>query len=107
MTRAPVLCGFVLLLAGCGQQEVPSVDALSADPSRLRLLKEQCRAGQLNGKLRARVAQADLRRFLSGLAGPDEYRTLADLPPIPPSFDEPAEDRNAVATASPGQEDLP
>ena len=107
MTRAPVLCGFVLLLAGCGQQEVPSVDALSADPSRLRLLKEQCRAGQLDGASCAQVAQADLRRFLSGKTGPDEYRTLADLPPIPPSFDEPAEDRNAVATASPGQEDLP
>ena len=107
MTRAPVLCCFVLLLAGCGQQEVPSVDALSADPSRLRLLKEQCRAGQLNGKLRARVAQADLRRFLSGKAGPDEYQTLADLPPIPPSFDEPAEDSEAVAVAWPGQEDLP
>jgi hypothetical protein len=109
MTRAPVLCCFVLLLAGCGQQEVPSVDALSADPSRLRLLKEQCRAGQLNGKLRARVAQADLRRFLSGKAGPDEYQTLADLPPIPPSFDEPAEDSEAVAVAAalPGQEDLP
>ena len=109
MTRAPVLCCFVLLLAGCGQQEVPSVDALSADPSRLRLLKEQCRAGQLNGKLRARVAQADLRRFLSGKAGPDEYQTLTDLPPIPPSFDEPAEDSEAVAVAAalPGQEDLP
>ena len=107
MTRAPVLCGFVLLLAGCGQQEVPSVDALSADPSRLRLLKEQCRAGQLDDASCAQVAQADLRRFLSGKTGPDEYQTLADLPPIPPSFDEPAEDRNAVATASPGQEDLP
>ena len=107
MTRAPVLCCFVLLLAGCGQQEVPSVDALSADPSRLRLLKEQCRAGQLNGKLRARVAQADLRRFLSGKAGPDEYQTLADLPPIPPSFDEPAEDSEAVAVALPGQEESP
>ena len=105
MTRAPVLCGFVLLLAGCGQQEVPSVDALSADPSRLRLLKEQCRAGQLNGKLRARVAQADLRRFLSGKAGPDEYQTLADLPPIPPSFDEPADGSRAIAR--PGQEDSP
>ena len=105
MTRAPVLCGFVLLLAGCGQQEVPSVDALSADPSRLRLLKEQCRAGQLNGKLRARVAQADLRRFLSGKAGPDEYQTLADLPPIPPSFDEPADGGAAVALL--GQEALP
>ena len=107
MTRVPALCGFVLLLAGCGQQEGPSVDALSADPSRLHLLKEQCRAGQLDDASCAQVAQADLRRFLSGLAGPDEYRTLADLPPIPPSFDEPAEDRNAVATASPGQEDLP
>ena len=107
MTRAPVLCGFVLLLAGCGQQEVPSVDALSADPSRLRLLKEQCRAGQLDGALCAQVAQADLQRFLSGQAGPDEYRTLADLPPIPPSFDEPAEDSEAVASALSGQEDLP
>ena len=107
MTRAPALCGFVLLLAGCGQQEVPSVDALSADPSRLRLLKEQCRAGLHVGALCAQVAQADLHRFLSGKAGPREYQTLADLPPIPPSFDEPAEDRNAVATASPGQEDLP
>ena len=65
------------------------------------------RAGQHGSTLCARVAQADLRRFFSGKAGPDEYRTLADLPPIPPSFDEPAEDRNAVATASPGQEDLP
>ena len=109
MTRAPVLCGFVLLLAGCGQQEVPSVDALSADPSRLRLLKEQCRAGQLDDASCAQVAQADLRRFLSGKAGPDEYQTLADLPPIPPSFDEPAEDSEAVAVAaaSPGQEDSP
>ena len=107
MTHAPALCGFVLLLAGCGQQKVPSVGALSADPSRLRLLKEQCRAGQLDGTLCAQVAQADLRRFLSGKTGPDEYRTLADLPPIPPSFDEPAEDSKAVATASPGQEDSP
>ncbi len=107
MTRAPVLCGFVLLLAGCGQQEVPSVDALSADPSRLRLLKEQCRAGQHGSTLCARVAQADLRRFFSGKAGPDEYRTLADLPAIPPSFDEPAEDSEAVTAALSGQEDSP
>ena len=107
MTRAPALCGFVLLLAGCGQQEVPSVDALSADPSRLHLLKKQCRAGQLDGASCAQVAQADLRRFLSGLAGPDEYRTLAELPPIPASFDEPTEDGEAVAAALPGQEDSP
>ena len=105
MTRAPALCGFVLLLAGCGQQEVPSVDALSAHPARLRLLKEQCRAGQHGGALCALVAQADLRRFLSGKAGPSEYQTLADLPPIPPSFDEPAD--GSAAIALPGQEDSP
>ena len=105
MTRAPALCGFVLLLAGCGQQEVPSVDALSADPSRLHLLKEQCRAGQHDGAFCAQVAQADLRRFLSGKAGPGEYQTLADLPPIPPSFDEPTDGSDATALA--GQEDSP
>ena len=105
MTRAPALCGFVLLLAGCGQQEVPSVDALSADPSRLRLLKEQCRAGQLDGASCAQVAQADLRRFLSGKTGPGEYQTLADLPPIPPSLDEPADGDGT--TALPEQEDSP
>ena len=107
MTRAPALCGFVLLLAGCGQQEVPSVDALSADPSRLHLLKKQCRVGQHGGALCAQVAQADLRRLLSGQAGPGEYQTLADLPPIPPSFDEPAEDSEAVTAALSGQEDSP
>ena len=102
MNLAPVL--FVCLLAGCGQQQAPSVDALSAHPARLHLLKEQCRAGQHGGALCALVAQADLRRFLSGKAGPSEYQTLADLPPIPPSFDEPAKDGEAVAS---GQEDLP
>ena len=107
MTRAPAFSGLVLLLAGCGQQEVPSVDALSAHPARLRLLKEQCRAGQLDGALCAQVVKADLRRFFSGKAGPDEYRTLAELPPIPASFDEPTEDGEAVAAALPGQEDSP
>ena len=76
MTRAPAFCGLVLLLAGCGQQEVPSVDALSAHPARLRLLKEQCRAGQLDGALCAQVVKADLRRFFSGKAGPDEVVRL-------------------------------
>ena len=103
MNLAPVL--FVCLLAGCGQQQAPSVDALSAHPARLHLLKEQCRAGLHVGALCAQVAQADLHRFLSGKAGPREYQTLADLPPIPPSFDEPAKDGEAVASS--GQEDLP
>jgi len=103
MNLAPVL--FVCLLAACGQQQAPSVDALSAHPARLHLLKEQCRAGQHGGALCVQVAQADLRRFLSGKAGPSEYQTLADLPPIPPSFDESAKDGEAVASS--GQEDLP
>ncbi|MBO9680471.1 MAG: hypothetical protein J7556_19730 [Acidovorax sp.] len=99
MNRAPVL--FACLLVGCGQQQAPSVDALSANPARLHALKEQCRAGRHDGAFCAQVAQADLRRFLSGNARPNEYQSLADLPPIPPSFDEPAEDDEA------GQEDSP
>ncbi|RMP32175.1 putative lipoprotein, partial [Pseudomonas syringae pv. antirrhini] len=35
------------------------------------------------------AAEAFRRRFFSGKAGPDEYRTLGELPPIPASFDEP------------------
>ena len=109
MNLAPVLfvCLLACVLLACGQQQAPSVDALSAHPARLHLLKEQCRAGQHGGALCAQVAQADLRRFLSGKVGPSEYQTLADLPPIPPSFDEPAKDGEAVASALPGQEDLP
>ena len=41
-----------------------------------------------------------VRRFFSGQAGPDEYQTLADLPPIPPSFEEPAD---GMAPASPAE----
>ncbi|EYT98409.1 hypothetical protein PA99_4381 [Pseudomonas aeruginosa PA99] len=77
------------LLAGCGRPQAPSVDALAADPARLHVLHAQCRAGKRDGAFCAQVAQADLRRFLSGQTGPDEYQTLADLPSIPPSFDGP------------------
>ncbi len=89
MQRTPVVFAFavhVLVLAGCDRPQQLPVNALAADPARLHAL-------------RAQVAQADLRRFLSGQAGPCEYQTLADLPPIPPSFDEPAD--------APGQEDSP
>ncbi|MCF7220428.1 hypothetical protein [Marilutibacter chinensis] len=89
MQRAPVLFAFACLLAGCGRSQALSVDALAADPVLLNLLREQCRRGEHDGAFCARVAQADLRRFLSGQVGPDEYQTLADLPPIPASFDEP------------------
>ena len=99
MKNAPVLFALASLLASCDRP--PSVDALAADPSRLHALRTQCCAGEHGGAFCAQVAQADLRRFLSGKAGPGEYQTLADLPPIPPSFDEPADDREA------GQEDSP
>ena len=36
------------------------------------------------------AAEAFRRRFFAGHTGPDEYGSLAELPPIPPSFDEPA-----------------
>ncbi len=97
MKYAPVL--LVLALFGCDRPQ--SVDALAADPSRLHALRAQCRAGEHDGAFCTQVAQADLRRFLSGQAGPGEYQTLADLPPIPPSFDEPADGD------APGQEDSP
>ena len=99
MKYAPVLFALTSLLAGCDRP--PAVDALAADPSRLHTLRVQCRAGEHGGAFCAEVAQADLRRFLSGKAGPGEYQTLADLPPIPPSFDEPAD------ADTPGQEDSP
>ncbi|ANH71627.1 EexN family lipoprotein [Ralstonia insidiosa] len=104
MKHAPVLLALAvpaLLLAGCDRPQPLSVDTLVADPSRLHTLRAQCRAGAHDGAFCAQVAQADLRRFLSGQAGPGEYQTLADLPPIPPSFDEPADGD------TPGQEDSP
>ena len=103
MKNAPVLFALVTLLAGCDRP--PAVDALAAAPPRLHTLRAQCRAGEHGGAFCAQVAQADLRRFLSGKAGPGEYQTLADLPPIPPSFDEPADGGAAVALL--GQEASP
>ena len=89
MKPASVLFAFAYLLSGCDRPQTVSVDALAADPARLHVLTLQCRHGEQDGALCARVAQADLRRFLSGQAGPDEYQTLAELPPIPASFDGP------------------
>ena len=58
---------------------------------RLKALRAQCAADrQATGEDACRAAaEAFRRRFFSGEAGPDEYQTLADLPPIPPSFEEP------------------
>ena len=97
----------VALLAACSEQPADNLaDALAADPVRLKALRAQCAADrQATGEDACRAAaEAFRRRFFSGEAGPDEYQTLADLPPIPPSFDEPDEGETA---AMPAQEDAP
>ncbi|WP_261540463.1 EexN family lipoprotein [Burkholderia multivorans] len=91
MNRAPVLFALACLLAGCDRPQAQSVDALAADPARLHALRAQCRHGEHDGAFCAQVDQADLRRFLSGQTSLDEYQALADLPPIPASFDGPDE----------------
>ncbi|RLK57616.1 hypothetical protein BCL79_2026 [Stenotrophomonas rhizophila] len=85
-----------LLLTACGQSSEEQraenlADALAADPVRLKALRAQCADDrQAVGEDDCRAAaDAFRRRFFSGQAGPDEYRTLAELPPIPASFDEP------------------
>jgi len=87
-----VLCA--VLLTACSEQPADNLaDVLAADPARLKALRAQCAADrQATGEDACRAAaEAFWRRFFSGEAGPDEYQTLADLPPIPPSFDEPAD----------------
>ncbi|TAM47715.1 MAG: hypothetical protein EPN55_01565 [Gammaproteobacteria bacterium] len=97
----------LVLLAACGEQPTGNLaDALAADPGRLKALRAQCTTDrQATGEDACRAAaEAFRRRFFSGEAGPDEYRTLADLPPIPPSFEEPAD---GTAPALPAPEDAP
>jgi hypothetical protein len=91
MKRAPVLFTFACLLAGCDRPQALSVDALAADPVLLHALRGQCLRGEHDPAFCVQVEQANLRRFFSGRVGPDEYQTLADLPPIPASFDGPSE----------------
>ena len=90
MRCVPVL--LAVLLTACGQQPAEDLTAtLAADPVRLKALRAQCAADRQavdEDDCRA-AAEAFRRRFFSGQAGPDEYQTLADLPPIPPSFEEP------------------
>ena len=82
-----------VLLTACGQQPAEHLAAtLAADPVRLKALRAQCTADrQAAGEDACRAAtEAFRRRFFAGHTGPDEYNSLAELPPIPPSFDEPA-----------------
>jgi len=90
----------VALLAACGEQPADNLaDALAADPVRLKALRAQCAADrQTTGEDACRAAaEAFRRRFFAGHTGPDEYQTLADLPPA-----------DGVAPASPVEpEDKP
>lgn len=88
-----------VLLVACGQQPIEDLAAaLAADPVRLKALRAQCAAARTTAGEDACLAAADAfrRRFFAGETGPDEFRTLADLPPIPPSFDTPASDQDAM-----------
>ncbi|MFG4102182.1 hypothetical protein [Pseudomonas aeruginosa] len=101
-----VLC--VAGLAACGAQPgAHRAVGLGADPERLKALRAQCAADrQATGEDACRAAaEAFRRRFFSGQAGPDEYQTLGDLPPIPPSFEEPADGMAPAVPAEP--EDTP
>ncbi|KRU93115.1 lipoprotein [Pseudomonas aeruginosa] len=88
-------CASVLLavlLTACGQQSAENLaDALAADPVWLKALRAQCAADRRAvGEDACRAAtEAFRRRFFAGHTGPDEYASLAELPPIPASFDEP------------------
>ncbi|MGS1824303.1 hypothetical protein [Klebsiella michiganensis] len=106
-------CASVLLavlLTACGQQPAEDLTAtLAADPVRLKALRAQCAADrQTAGEDTCRAAaEAFRRRFFTGQTGPDEYRTLAELPPIPPSFDTPADELPEGAVPLTPPEDSP
>ena len=108
MRCVPVL--LAVLLAACGQQPTEDLAAtLAADPVRLKALRARCAtdlqaAGE--GACRA-TAEAFRQRFFAGQTGPDEYRALADLPPIPPSFDTPADDVHEGDAPPASPEDVP
>lgn len=84
----------VLVLAGCTPPApADGIDALVADPVRLKAVRQQCQANRAKAGDAVCQAAAETfrRRFFAGTAGPDEYRTLVDLPPSPLSFDAPVE----------------
>ena len=108
MRCVPVL--LVVLLTACGQHPAEDLAAtLAADPVRFKALRAQCAADrQAAGEDACRAAaEAFRRRFFAGQTGPDEYQTLAELPPIPPSFDAPDDGKGSAAAALPSQEDAP
>src|SRR3546814_10292837 len=82
---------------------IPTRGSCELEPVRLKAWRAQGATDrQATGEDACRAAaEAFRRRFFSGEAGPDEYRTLADLPPIPPSFDELADGEAPTSPAEP------
>ena len=116
MRCVPVLSVSLLavLLTACGQssdqQRADDLAAtLAADPVRLKALRTRCEADrQAAGEDTCRAAaEAFRRRFFAGHTGPDEYRTLAELPPIPASFDTPIDDAPEGDAPPAATEDTP
>ena len=98
------------LLTACSEPPAANLaDALAADPARLKALRAQCAAEQQAGGEDAcrAAAEAFRRRFFAGHTGPDEYNSLAELPPIPPSFDTPADELPEGAVPLTPPEDSP
>ena len=100
-----VLALGVVLLAACGEQPATTCRCLG----RRSRAAEGARNARPTGRPRARTLAAPPPKPSGGVsspaAGPDEYQTLADLPPIPPSFEEPAD---GMAPADPAEpEDTP
>ncbi len=112
MRCVPVL--LAVLLTACGQssdqQRAEDLAAtLATDPVRLKALRAQCAADRqaVGEDICRAAAEAFRRRFFTGQTGPDEYRTLAELPPIPASFDTPADDAPAGDAPLAATEDTP
>ncbi|QEE24925.1 hypothetical protein CS053_10775 [Rhodanobacter glycinis] len=92
MTRAPAFLALATLLTACDQhQPAMTVEVLVHDPQRLQPLHHRCAVARPQvGEATCRIVdKAYAQRFFLGLGGADEYRTLSELPPIPPSFDGP------------------
>ncbi|VVE57966.1 entry exclusion lipoprotein TrbK [Pandoraea horticolens] len=94
--RCALVLSIIAVLTACGRREpVLTVDALAHDPQRLYALRQRCAVAQAHmDSATCRVVDAAYaRRFFLGLGGAGEYQTLAELPPIPASFEAPQGDR--------------
>ncbi|HBO3911231.1 hypothetical protein ACM79C_06265 [Pseudomonas aeruginosa] len=90
-----VLVLSIALLAACGRPPCEELaESLATNPARLKALRAECAFGWWAvGEGVCRVAaEAYRRRFFAGHSSPDEYVVLEELPPIPPTFDEPGDE---------------